>query len=162
MSQETAPAVLSRPERDREEPRNIVWSVKKKHAETFFATLFTLWTILAIATSVQYFADTPKPTNIETAEWLARSALIISSKMGGTTVLVVLAALLLTPSLTVVGGIIVLSYEAFKLRFVTSQRQKLLAEGRAQSDQASREWWQRKQTAEAAGQPFEEPPPFRY
>ena len=43
--------------------------------------------------------------------------------------------------------------------FSRQKRQEAQAEGRAETDAAWRAWYQRRLAAEAAGQPFDEPPP---
>ena len=43
--------------------------------------------------------------------------------------------------------------------FSRRKRQEAQAEGRAEADAAWRAWYQRRQAAEAAGAPFDEPPP---
>ena len=174
MSQQETPAQLPRPAPQHQEPRESVWSVRRKHADTFFATLFILWIALAAMATAIHLEHHPKPANTQTAEWIARAALDILLKLGPSTIAVVMIAMILNRPLTIAGGPIVITYAAAKERFVYGSRRRReqeQAQAVAQAvDQAVGQavaranaeweaWWNRYQEAAVAGEPFNEPPP---
>ena len=69
MSQQKTPDAIPRTASDRQEPRESVWSVRRKHADTFFATLFTLWIAVAVIVSLIYLNDHSRPAGMGTTEW---------------------------------------------------------------------------------------------
>ena len=187
MSQQQTPDHVPRPARQHQEPRESIWSVRRKHADTFFATLFTLWIVVATATTAIHLDTHPIPANTQTAEWIARAALNILLKLGPSTIAVVMIAMILNRPLTITGDVIVITYAAAKERFVygprrrseealaeakaqaKAQTKKALAEakaqgmaqGMAQANEKWEAWLERKEAAETNGKPFDEPPPSR-
>lgn len=176
----------------KKETRDSVWSIRRKYADTFFATLFTLWIVMATVVSAMYLDDSSRPATMGTAEWVARTALEILPRLGEATIPVVMTAMILSRPMTAAGGAVVITYDALRERFVLQYRRKQqaigraeglaqgkaegltegralgLAEGKAQgiaqgeirANQQSSEWWRNYQNAQAAGLPFDDPPPF--
>ena len=163
MSQEKTPDAVPRTASDRQEPRESVWSVRRKHADTFFASLFTLWIAVAVIMSLIYLNDHSRPAGIGTAEWTTRATVDILLRLGVATIPVVMTAMIVNRPLTIVGGAIVITYAAAKARWVTPVIQKHeargQARGQAEANQRWQEWWERRQESEAKGLPFDEPPP---
>lgn len=143
--------------------RESVWSVRRKHADTFFATLYTLWSALAIIIVAFYVKDQVKLPGMNTAEWITRSAPDILPELGAATLPIVLISMAANRPLTTAGGAIVITYEAMRQRWVTPVIQRHEARGRAEGEARANkqwiEWWNRRQEAEANGLPFDEPPP---
>ena len=171
MSQEKTPAEIPKRAPQLQEPRESVWSVRRKHADTFFATLFTLWIATAVMATVIHLNDHPKPAAMETAEWITRTAVDILLKLGAATIPVVMIAMIMNRPLTTAGGAIVITFEAAKARWVTPVIQKHEARGEVRGEAKGRakgiaeanaqweDWWNRRQAAEDSGLPFDEPPP---
>ena len=162
-----APGKVTEPAGGGQEPRDSIWSVKRKYADTFFATLFTLWIGAAAGMTTTYLNDHGKPEGQTAAEYILRVALDNLLEMGAATIAIVVIAMMMTPPLTLAGGAIVITYESLKARWVTPVIQKHEARGEArgiaQGEERANErwnaWLERRQQAEANNQPFDEPPP---
>ena len=163
MSLGKTPAEIPKQAQQHQEPRESVWSVRRKHADTFFATLFTLWIAMVVMATAIYLNDHPKPAEMETAEWITRTAMEILLKLGVGTIPVVMISMIVNRPLTIAGGVIVITFEAAKARWITPVIQKHeargKAEGIAEANAQWEDWWRRRQEAEAKGLPFDEPPP---
>ena len=179
MSQAETPGSADEQASKRREPRESVWSVRRKHADTFFATLFTMWIAIATAVTMLYLNDQSRPEGQQIAEFVVRTAVDILVKLGAATIPVVMTSMILTKPLTIVGGAIVITFEAMKARWVTPVIKKHqergraegiaqgitqgeaqgIAQGEAQANEQWSDWWRRRQEAEANGLPFDEPPP---
>ena len=179
MSQSLTPAELPRPEPQHDGPRESVWSVRRKHADTFFATLFTLWIAMACLVTTVHLQEHSGRAVPETAEWTARRALDILLDVGVATVPVVMISMILNRPLTIVGAIIVITYRTAEARWITPKIQQHRAKGKAEglaegkaegiaegkakgiaeANARWEDWWARRQAAEEAGIPFDEPPP---
>lgn len=163
MSQDSSTPINGPTEEGGREPRDSIWSIRRKHADTFFATLFTLWTATAMAVSFAHRIDHSRPENQHAAEYITRAALEILIMMGPATIAIVVVAMILTPPLTIAGGAIVITYESLKARWVTPviERHEARGEarGEARANQRWNEWWERRQEAESNNLPFDEPPP---
>ena len=163
MSQERTPAEIPKRAPHRQEPRESVWSVRRKHADTFFATLCTLWIAVAVMATVIHLNDHTKPAEMETAEWITRTAVDILLKLGAATIPVAMIAMILNRPLTIAGGAIVITFEAAKACWVTpvilKHEARGEARGKAKANAQWEDWWNRRQAAEDSGLPFDEPPP---
>ena len=149
------------------EPRESIWSIRRKHTDTFFTTLFTLWLTAAVIITLIYVNDHQKPETMTNTQWVMRSIVAILPELGGITIALVLVSMILNRRLRIAGAVIVLTYEKLKEMMVLSQRRKFRAEGQvlgealgeARAHKAWTEWLERKQAAERNQLPFDESPP---
>lgn len=152
------------------EEREAVWSVSRRDARTFFRLLGSLWLVGLTYVAYRTPYHPPAAPGVENISgWQVAGDFIVATlgEFGPVAIGIVIIAMLLTRPLNVTGELLMALYQAMVNRYVTPIIERHRAEGRAEGveqgraerDAAWLEWLRRRMEAEAAGRPFDEPPP---
>ena len=171
------------PATPRPEERESIWSISRRDARTFFRLVGLLWTLALAYIAIrqahrpasEWMPDWPLAPDAPWWQYGGDFALATMLVFAAVGVGFAILAMLLTRPLNLAGDILMTLYQAMVNRFVNpvierhkaegmvvglaKGREEGLAEGQAAERSQWQHWNRRRLDAEAAGQPFHEPPP---